>query len=106
MRRTYAYDPDLDAMVQIRGPGSNYYEPRSGLQIIRDIEPYRAIASDIASDNKRPVIHSRREHREFLRRNNYIETGNEAPIRPLHEPSARERQQDRVNDIKRAMGKL
>lgn len=46
-RRTWCYDADLDAMVQIRGPGTNHYdEPRSGLQIIRDIEPYRPVAAD------------------------------------------------------------
>ena len=45
-RRTYVYDADADAMIQVRGPGSNYYEPQSGLQIIRDIDPYRAAGSD------------------------------------------------------------
>ena len=45
-RRIYAYDPDLDAVVQIRGPGSNHYEESQGIQIIRDIEPYRAVGAD------------------------------------------------------------
>ena len=55
----------------------------SGMQIIKDIEPYKAIASDIAT-GKPPVIEGRRQHREFMRRNNYVEIGNEkqAPRKP------------------------
>ena len=52
----------------------------SGLQIIRDIDPYQAVAEDKAT-GKRPHIGSRREHREFLKRNGYHERGND-PIRP------------------------
>ena len=101
-RRTYAYDPDLDAVVQIRGPGANHYdEPRSGVQIIRDLEPYRTAASDVAHDNKRVVIGGRRQHREFLRRNGYIETGNERPVQGERETLSRE---ERIYDIRRAMG--
>jgi hypothetical protein len=102
MRRRYVYDATLDAMVEI-GVGSNY--PRdtpSGLQIIRDIEPYRTAASDVASDGKRVVIGSRSRHREFLRDNRYVEVGNEVPSSgPMPQLSTRE---ERVNDIRRAMG--
>lgn len=52
---------------------------RSGIQIIKDIEPYKAVAVD-SRTGKVPKIGSRREHREFLRANNYVEVGNE-PIR-------------------------
>lgn len=38
-----------------------------------DIEPYVAVSGDMAGK----VIRSRREHREFLRRNNFEEVGNE-----------------------------
>ncbi len=101
-RRTYAYDPDLDAMVQIRGPGSNHPEPQpgGGMHIIRDIEPYRAAASDIATENKRPVIAGRRQHREFLQRNRYVETGNEVPISGDRPTLSRT---ERIMDIKRAI---
>jgi hypothetical protein len=71
------------------------------MQIIRDIEPYRTAASDIACDGKRPVISGRRQHREFLRRNGYVEVGNEVPIsgeRPQYS------KMDVINDIRRAMG--
>jgi len=49
-----------------------------GLQIIKDIEPYRAVAVDVAT-GKAPVIGSRSEHRQFLHRNGYVEVGNETP---------------------------
>lgn len=53
--------------------------PSSGIQIIRDIDPYQAVAEDKAT-GQRPHIGSRREHREFLKRNGYHERGND-PIR-------------------------
>lgn len=101
-RRTYIYDHDLGAMVQIRGPGSNHYdEPVSGLQIVRDIEGYRAMGSDVACGGKRPWISGRRQHREYLQRNGYIETGNEKPISGERPTMSR---QERINDIRRALG--
>lgn len=47
-------------------------------QLVRDIEPYRAVASDIAT-GKAPIISGRRQHNEFMKRNNYVELGNEKP---------------------------
>lgn len=41
-----------------------------------DIQPYQAVAVDVAT-GKPPVIGSRRQHREFLRRNGYVEVGND-----------------------------
>lgn len=63
-------------------PESCYRAPSGsvGLQIIKDIQPYQAMADDIAT-GKPPQIGSRREHREFLKRNGYHERGSE-PIRP------------------------
>lgn len=104
-RRTFVWDSEMETLVQIRGPGSNHYEERSQLQIIRDIEPYRAAGADIACDGKRPVISGRRQHREFLARNGYVEIGNEVPRAPFS-VDERARQQDRVNDLKRAAGIL
>jgi hypothetical protein len=104
MRRRYVYDRELEAMVEI-GDGTNHPDapPAAGLQIIRDIEPYRTAASDVASDNKRPVIGSRSRHRTFLQDNGYFEVGNEIPKRG-EKPTLS--QADRVADIKRAMGTL
>jgi hypothetical protein len=47
--------------------------------IMKDIEPYQAVAFDVAT-GKVPVITSRRRHKEFLRDNGYNEVGNE-PIK-------------------------
>lgn len=60
-------------------------EKKSGIQIIPDIEPYKAVATDVAT-GKPPVITSRSRHREFLRRNGYEEVGNEMPRSNLPEP--------------------
>lgn len=41
-----------------------------------DIAPYRSVAID--KETGRPAeIHSRKQHREFLRRNDYVEVGND-----------------------------
>ena len=102
----YRYDKDWGEVVEIR-EGSNYPEPEKRQRpqgVISDIEPYRAAGSDIACEGKRPVIAGRRQHREFLRRNGYVEVGNDRSPSPSDRPSPREAQADRVNDIRRAMG--
>lgn len=43
-----------------------------------DIKPYQAMGGDKAGQ----YITSRKEHREFLKRNNFVEIGNE-PIKPI-----------------------
>lgn len=56
---------------------------RAGMQRIimptmvqADIAPYRSVAID--KETGRPAeIHSRKQHREFLRRNDYVEVGND-----------------------------
>jgi hypothetical protein len=70
--------------------------------IVPDIQPYQAVAADIAT-GKAPVISSRSQHREFLKRNNYVELGNEMPKpRKAPEPDRMEigRQIKRVMDEK------
>ena len=58
--------------------------------VTADIQPYKAVAADKES-GKCPVINSRKQHREFLRRNGYEELGNttaeqmmQHPIRKTH----------------------
>jgi hypothetical protein len=46
--------------------------------VMGDLSPYRAVAADIET-GKCPMITSRSHHREFLKRNNYVELGNEMP---------------------------
>lgn len=101
----FRYDKDLDCLVEIRADGN--YEPEKRQRprgIISDLEPYRAVASDIACGGKRPIISGRRQHREFLRRNQYVEVGTERGPSPSDAPSPRQAQTDRVNDIRRALG--
>jgi putative FmdB family regulatory protein len=51
------------------------------LRVISDIEPYQAMGTDIAT-GKAPMITSRSQHREYLKRNGYVEVGNERPTPP------------------------
>lgn len=101
-RSRYIFDRDLGCLVEIT-EGSNRQGPEKMVApkgCIRDIEPYRAAASDVASNNKRPMIGSRSRHREFLRDNGYVEVGNSfVPNQKTHSTQA-----DRVADIKRALG--
>lgn len=101
----YRFDKDMECLVEIRD-GSNFFEENTnkGPSIIRDIEPYRAMGSDVACGGKRPVINSRSEHRSYLRRNGYVETGNETPRVYDDRPTGRQLQEQRIHDIKRAMG--
>ena len=46
--------------------------------VIADIQPYQSMGIDVAT-GKAPVISSRSEHRNYLRRNGYVEVGNEMP---------------------------
>jgi len=46
--------------------------------VVADIQPYQAMGVDAAS-GKAPVITSRSQHREYLKRNGYVEVGNEMP---------------------------
>jgi hypothetical protein len=77
-------------------------QPRHGAlrgpQIVRDIEPYRSVALDAAT-GRRALIGGRAQHREFLRRNNYVEVGNDS-VAPRREELSRA---DRIADIRRAL---
>ena len=48
-------------------------QQKTGVTIIKDIEPYKAVAGDMAGK----WITSRKQHREFLKRNGFQEVGNE-----------------------------
>jgi len=69
-RKTYVQDPETNKLVP-----KDEYRPKEelGLYIIEDIKPYTAVAGDMAGKE----ISGRKQHREFLRRNNLIEVGNE-----------------------------
>ena len=52
--------------------------PKAGYYIQGDLEPYQAVTGDI--------IQGRRQHREFMRNNGYVEVGNEKIQRKHVEP--------------------
>jgi hypothetical protein len=70
----------------------------AGPQIMSDIAPYRTAATDVAT-GKRAVIGGRRQHREFLRRNGYVEIGNDY-VPPRQEELSRS---ERIADIRRVL---
>lgn len=70
-RETWIYDPERGVIPK------SEWRPPVGLTLIGDIEPYRAMGSDVATGNA-PVIGGRAQHREYLRRNGYVEIGNES----------------------------
>lgn len=60
------------------------------LRVISDIQPYQAMGTDIAT-GKAPIITSRSQHREYLKRNGYVEVGNERPkSKPTYSPDFHE----------------
>lgn len=70
----------------------------SAPMVISDIEPYRPAAAD-KHNGIRPVIGGRRQHREFLQRNGYVEVGNDKLTTRREELS----RADRIADIKRVI---
>lgn len=59
-------------------------------RVMSDIEPYQAVAVDVAT-GKPPMITSRSQHREFLRRNGLVELGNDVKVPDRKsEPSKKE----------------
>jgi hypothetical protein len=70
----------------------------AGPQIMSDIAPYRTAATDVAT-GQRAVIGGRRQHREFLHRNGYVEVGNDY-VSPRHDELSRT---ERIADIRRVL---
>jgi hypothetical protein len=56
--------------------GADMYRKVTAPYVAPDIQAYQAVAVDVAT-GKPPVISSRSAHRDFLKRNGYIEVGNE-----------------------------
>jgi hypothetical protein len=65
----YRYDKKTGKMVEITHTVSG---PRTSPHIIDDIEPYRVVGPEQGK-----LITSRSKHREYLRKHNLIEVGNE-----------------------------
>lgn len=72
--KRFRYDPESKSVIPIDEWLAKYgSQTQLTHHIIPDIQPYVAVAGDRAGK----VIGSRREHKEFLRRNGFEEVGNE-----------------------------
>ena len=67
--------------------------------IMPDIKPYRTAAFD-KETGKRAIIESRRQHKEFLRRNDFVEIGNE-PFKPAKRDDTQDAPMVDVEELKR-----
>lgn len=68
MKKTYVYDRKTGRMVE----KTSMYAQRKGPYVIGDIQPYQAAGPEYGK-----WITSRSQHREYLRRHNLLEVGNE-----------------------------
>lgn len=78
MRKRWIQHPETHKLI----PADEYtFQSESNApRVIGDIEPYQAITGDMAGK----WITSRSQHREFLRRNNLVEVGNEKEYMTRH----------------------
>jgi hypothetical protein len=67
--RKYRYDKNLGKMVEVM---NDLRAPRKTPYVIDDIKPYQVIGPEYGK-----VIGSRSQHREYLRKHDLIEVGNE-----------------------------
>lgn len=69
MKKTYRYSQNLGRMVEVdKSVRTDVNAPH----IMEDIKPYRAVGPEYGK-----LITSRSQHREYLRKHNLIEVGNE-----------------------------
>ena len=89
MSRYHAkYDKDGNKVLEIIDDevmidNRNHDAEKANYFIQADIQPYQAQGIDVAT-GKAPVIHSRAQHRAYLKRNGYVEVGNE-PVKMRNE---------------------
>ena len=69
-RKSYVQCPETNKLI----PKDEYSRrEEAAFYVIEDIKPYVAVAGDMAGKE----VRGRKQHREFLRRNNLVEVGNE-----------------------------
>jgi hypothetical protein len=74
VRKTFRYDPDAKELIPLDEWLRKYGDPsEKAHHIIGEFKPYRPVTGDMEGK----WITSRRQHREFLKRNNLVEVGNE-----------------------------
>lgn len=102
-RETYVYrphDPRADEFgMVLKAIAAPRVDSAPAPMVMPDLAEYRAVAVD-KDTGKRPVIGGRRQHREFLSRNGYVEIGNDY-VAPRREELNRS---ERISDIRRALG--
>lgn len=95
-RETYVYRDGKLVPKHLAGPTPS---KGRGIQVIKDIEPYRAIGIDNS------IVSGRKQHRDLLRAHGCIEVGNEN-IAKLRQPPKEGRDMGLVNEIRRSMGAI
>lgn len=81
MRKRYRYDKESKSLIPVDEWFRKYGEKKTLTHyVVPDIEPYKPVTGDMAGK----WIHSRRQHREFLKRNNLVEVGNEYDYMTRH----------------------
>lgn len=78
MKKSYVYDPDLKKMV----PKGETVKERKAPYIQPDLPDYRPTGGPeaqafIENPSQARMISGRKQHRDYLRRNGFIEVGNE-----------------------------
>lgn len=74
MRRTFRYDPEVKELIPLDEWFAKYGDPsEKAHHIIGDFKPYKPVTGDMEGQ----WITTRGQHREFLKRNNLVEVGNE-----------------------------
>lgn len=68
MKRTFRYDKDSGRMIEVTGESRLVRT----LHVMEDIKPYRAVGPEFG----KPIT-SRSQHREYLRKHNLIEVGDQ-----------------------------
>jgi hypothetical protein len=92
LRETYVIRAGRLVRKHLAGP------KQAAPYVVRDLAPYRSVARDLAT-GQRAVIDGRAQHRAFLRRNNYVEVGNDYVAPRRDELTCA----DRIADIRRAL---
>jgi hypothetical protein len=69
----YRYDRETKSLIPLDEWLAKYEGGDRAHHVIGDIEPYKAVTGDMEGK----WITSRKQHREFLKRNNLVEVGNE-----------------------------
>jgi hypothetical protein len=81
VRKTYRYDPDAKELIPLDEWFAKYGDPsEKAHHLIGEFKPYRPVTGDMEGK----WITTRRQHREFLKRNNLVEVGNEKAYMTRH----------------------